>query len=52
MDAGRLKEIPAGWLRAGKALHFCTWNTRNAVKHTDYQMLPDLRPGESLYFNG
>ncbi|SHN14078.1 hypothetical protein SAMN05216524_105588 [Mucilaginibacter sp. OK098] len=21
----------------GKAFHFCTWNTRNAVKHAHYQ---------------
>jgi hypothetical protein len=26
------------WLPTRKAFHFYTWNTRNAVKHSDYQV--------------
>jgi hypothetical protein len=32
------RNIPhTGDLYTGKAFHFYTWNTRNAVKHADYQ---------------
>lgn len=31
---------------------FFWWNTRNAMKHSDYQIFADFNIGEYLNFNG